>query len=93
VVTAVGWTLVAVSVTGLVGVFGWLAKARYTPLPSLSSRGEEAGVPEERDDEMAVAEAVGVTPADGSHESLPEDKDTDRAFWNLAKTIGIEVQR
>jgi hypothetical protein len=58
VVTAVGWTLVAVSVTGLVGVFGWLAKARYTPLPSLSSRGEEAGVPEERDEEMAVARAA-----------------------------------
>jgi hypothetical protein len=58
VVTAVGWTLVAVSVTGLICVFGWLAKARYTPLPSLSSRGEEAGVPEERDDEMAVARAA-----------------------------------
>jgi hypothetical protein len=63
VVTAVGWTFVAVSVTGLVGVFGWLAKARYTPLPSLSSRGEEAGVPEERDDEMAVAHAARVEPS------------------------------
>jgi hypothetical protein len=57
-VTALGWTLVAVSVTGLAVLFGWLAKARYTPLPSLSSRGEEAGVPEERDDEMAVARAA-----------------------------------
>jgi hypothetical protein len=95
VVTAVGWTLVAVSVTGLVGVFGWLAKARYTPLPSLSSRGEEAGVPEERDDEMAVARSVGVTvpDVDGSHESLPEDKETEAALWALAKTAGIEVQR
>jgi hypothetical protein len=63
VVTAVGWTLVAVSVTGLAVLFGWLAKARYTPLPSLSSRGEEAGVPEERDDEMAVAHAARVKPA------------------------------
>jgi hypothetical protein len=63
VVTAVGWTLVAVSVTGLAVLFGWLAKARYTPLPSLSSRGEEAGVPEERDDEMAVAHAARVEPA------------------------------
>jgi hypothetical protein len=89
VVTAVGWTLIAVSVTGLAVLFGWLAKARYTPLPSLSSRGEEAGVPEERDDETAVARSVGVTVPhlDGSHESLPEDKET------VAKTAGIEVEQ
>jgi hypothetical protein len=94
-VTAVGWTFVAVSVIGLVGVFGWLLKARFTPLPSLSSRGEEAEVPEERDDEMAVARCVGVTvpDVDGSHESLPEDKETDAVFWALAKTAGIGADR
>jgi hypothetical protein len=60
-----------------------------------SSRGEEAGVPEERDDETAVARSVGVTVPhlDGSHESLPEDKETEAAFWALAKTAGIEVER
>jgi hypothetical protein len=63
VVTAVGWTLVAVSVTGLAVLFGWLAKARYTPLPSLSSRGEEARMSQERNDEMAVARSVGVEPS------------------------------
>jgi hypothetical protein len=86
-VTALGWTLVAVSVTGLVCVFGWLAKARYTPLPSLSSRGEEAGVPEGRDDEpvwkcqcpkccddlMAIAEAV-ADDKDGEHWQLWEQQ-------------------
>jgi hypothetical protein len=56
---------------------------------------EAAAEAQERDDEMAVAHAAGVTvPAvDGSHESLPEDKETDAAFWALAKTAGIEVDR
>jgi hypothetical protein len=81
VVTAVGWTLVAVSVTGLVGVFGWLAKARYTPLPSLSSRGEEAGVPEERDDEMAVAHAARVEPAAGDWDLWEEQ------FYSLTPLV------
>lgn len=46
-------------------------------------------------DELAVARASGVTvpPADGSHDSLPEDKETDEAFWAVAKRVGIEVDR
>jgi hypothetical protein len=73
----------------------WVFKRFKSEPPSLSSRGEEAGVPEERDDEMAVARSVGVTvpDVDGSHESLPEDKETEAAFWALAKTAGIEVER
>lgn len=42
----------------------------------LRSRGETAEAPEE---------------LGGAHDSLPEDKATDTAFWALAKTAGIEV--
>jgi hypothetical protein len=61
VVTAIGWTLVTVSVVGLAIVSVEAIKLwRSKPL---SSRGEEAGVPEERDDEMAVAHAARVEPS------------------------------
>jgi hypothetical protein len=56
VTAAIGWTLVTVSVVGLAIVSVEAIKLwRSKPL---SSRGEEAGVPEERDDEMAVARAA-----------------------------------
>jgi hypothetical protein len=55
VVTAIGWTLVTVSVVGLAIVVSGSTQFKAfrfrAPLPSFSSRGEEAGVPEELDDE------------------------------------------
>jgi hypothetical protein len=67
VVTAIGWTFVAVSVTGLAIVVSGSTQFKAfrfrAPLPSFSSRGEEAGLPEELDDEMAVAHAARVEPA------------------------------
>jgi hypothetical protein len=56
--SATDWLVLAGLFAAFVWVVLWLAKARSDPLPSLSSRGEEAGVPEERDDEMAVARAA-----------------------------------
>jgi hypothetical protein len=70
VTAAIGWTLVTVSVVGLAIVSVEAIKLwRSKPL---SSRGEEAGVPEERDDEMAVARAAGVEPTAVDWELLEE---------------------
>jgi hypothetical protein len=96
ILTALGYVLVgcAVAVSLLVlctAVRGCWVGSRSV----LSSRGEVAEAPPVRGDEMAVADAVGVTapPADGSHDDLPADRATDAVFWALAKTAGIGADR
>jgi hypothetical protein len=55
------WLLLATVLASFSGLVWLLSRSRTEP-PSFSSRGEEAGVPEERDDEMAVGRAAGVEP-------------------------------
>jgi hypothetical protein len=65
------WLIPAAMLAAFVGAVLWLAKARQDPEPSSSSRGEEAK-PEDRNDEMAVARAVGVEPPAVDWELLEE---------------------
>lgn len=58
----VGYVLLAAIALSAVVLAAAAVAYMRTPCPSFSSRGEEAGVPEDHDDLMAVALAVAVTP-------------------------------
>jgi hypothetical protein len=96
----VGYLLVgtlALMYLAIAGLSVWFVVKKA--VRALRGRGEESGVPERvaeiraRSREILAAQGLTVPACDGSHDALPADKATDAAFWNLAKTIGIEADR